>query len=89
MLKALDFKELITVNKIRETYDYKGFEIALDEVAELGFFVEIEANNHLTSVEKTREELYKIAKELGIDTTNEDIRGYPYLMLEKQQKLPK
>lgn len=89
MLKALDFKELITVDKIRETYDYKGFEIALDEVKELGFFVEIEAINNLETVEKTREELYKIARELKINITNEDLRGYPYLMLEKKGLMPK
>ena len=89
ILNALNFKELITVNKIRETYNYKDFEIALDEVDELGFFVEIEAINNLETVEQTREELYKIARELNINTTNEDIRGYPYLMLDKKGLMPR
>lgn len=40
MLDALKFENFITVNKSRQTYEYKQkFEIALDEVKDLGHFI--------------------------------------------------
>ncbi len=42
MLKKLDFEEAFTIEKTRETYSYKDFEIALDNVEQLGSFIEIE-----------------------------------------------
>jgi len=41
-LEKLDFEKAFTVSKIRETYEYQGFEICLDEVEVLGCFIEIE-----------------------------------------------
>lgn len=48
IFSALNFKKLITVDKKREVCNYKNeFEIALDEVKNLGYFVEIEAKKIL------------------------------------------
>ncbi|GEM_PF-3640113 len=48
IFSALDFKKLITVDKKREVYLYKNeFEIAFDEVKNLGYFIEIEAKKIL------------------------------------------
>jgi adenylate cyclase, class 2 len=41
-LDKLDFKEAFKISKIREIYKYKDFEICLDNVEKLGFFIEIE-----------------------------------------------
>lgn len=41
-LKKLDFEEAFTISKIREIYKYQDFEICLDNVEQLGFFIEIE-----------------------------------------------
>jgi len=41
-LEKLDFERAFVVAKTRETYRYQDFEICLDEVEQLGFFVEIE-----------------------------------------------
>ena len=42
MLKKLDFEEAFTVKKSRETYSYNDFSICLDEVEQLGNFIEVE-----------------------------------------------
>lgn len=42
LLTALDFEEAFTVSKIRDTYKLKDFEICLDQVEQLGNFIEIE-----------------------------------------------
>ena len=44
IFSALNFKKLITIEKEREIYIYNNeFEIGLDTVKELGYFIEIEA----------------------------------------------
>ena len=59
-------------------------EIALDKVRELGHFIEIEAKKNFGSIEATREKLFQFAKDLGIDITKTDLRGYPFLLMEKK-----
>lgn len=84
ILSVLNFKKLVTVDKEREVYTSEEFEIVLDVVKQLGHFIEIEAIKDLGSVEETREKLFEFAKNLGIDTSNPDKRGYPFLMMEKK-----
>lgn len=85
MFSALDLKKLVTVEKEREAFRHKDeFEIALDSVKDLGYFIEIEALKDFGSVELTREKLFEFAKNLGIDVSNPDKRGYPFLLMEKK-----
>ena len=66
-------------------YDHdEGFEIALDDVKELGFFIEIETTKNFGSVEIARSKIFEFAKELGLDASQPDERGYPYLLMEKK-----
>ena len=53
----LDFKKVITVDKTREIYDCKDFEVVLDNVKNLGNFLEIEAKKDLGGLEKTKQSL--------------------------------
>lgn len=80
----LGFRSLITVRKERITYQYKNeFEVALDSVDDLGHFAEIEAIKSFGGVEVTRKALEEFARKLGLDATNQDLRGYPYLLMKK------
>ena len=83
---ALDFKKLVTVTEVREKYVYNdAFEISLDRVNELGHFIEIEALKDFGGVEKTREEIFSLSKDLGIDPSKREKRGYPYLVMAKRR----
>lgn len=84
IFSILNLKKLITVEKEREIYANDEFEIALDKVKELGYFIEIEAIKDLGTVEKTREKLFEFAKNLKIDISKTDKRGYPFLLMEKK-----
>lgn len=82
---ALGFKKLITVEKEREVYDYNGeFEIGLDAVKDLGYFIEIEAMKDFGDVKKARKKLFEFAAKLGIDTSKPDERGYPFSLMKKK-----
>lgn len=86
----MDFKNIIVVDKERSTYNYEDeFEIALDYVKELGYFIEIEAMKDFGGVEETREKLFEFAKNLGLDISRIDKRGYPYLVMEKRGLIKK
>ncbi len=85
ILDSLNMKKLVVVSKKRKTYLYKeDFEIALDYVNDLGYFIEIEALKDFGGVEKTRKKLFEFARQLGIKKIEADKRGYPYLLMEKK-----
>lgn len=88
MLKKLDFEESFVIKKNREIYSYNGFAICLDEVEQLGNFIEIE--KEITSEEKideTRKECLDLLEKIAPGSKIEN-RKYGDLMQEiinKQQ----
>ncbi len=51
ILLALNFKEIVVVEKTRSTWVYKEAEVALDEVKGLGVFIELEMKKETTPQE--------------------------------------
>ena len=85
IFSALNIRKLVTVEKEREVYQYQDkFEISFDTVKELGYFIEIESLKDFDGVEATREKLFDFANQLGIDISNVDKRGYPYILMKKK-----
>lgn len=84
ILKSLNFEEIIKVDKIRRTWIYKKTEIAIDEIKELGNFIEIEAKGNFSDVEEAKKYLNLILKELGAEIGEQDFEGYPYKILKKK-----
>jgi predicted adenylyl cyclase CyaB len=83
IFSMLNLKKLVIVLKDRETYKYGDeFEISLDIVKDLGYFIEIEAMKDFGSIESARKAISDFAKSLGIDASKPDERGYPYLLME-------
>lgn len=83
IFKRLDFKELIVVDKTRNTRIYKDVEIAIDEVKDLWIFIELEASGEFEDEESATKHLHEIANELQLKIWAQDFKGYPYLILEK------
>jgi adenylate cyclase class 2 len=66
ILSRLGFIRVAEVEKWREYYSFRGATISLDEVKDLGSFVEIEAPG--SPAQKNPEEFVReIAKELGVE----------------------
>jgi len=88
ILKALDIKRVISVDKKRLTYVYKNkFEVALDKVKGLGYFLEVEALKHNKNLYKTHSELMDFAKDLGVKKFIHIPGGYAAEMLRKKNLL--
>lgn len=85
ILSALDFKNFISIDKHRETYKIgNSFEVELDTVKGLGYFVEVESLKDFGGKELTYNNVVKIIKKLELDMKKEDNSGYVLLFMRKK-----
>ncbi len=86
LLAALDFPQLVTVDKTRETWTLNDtVEVAVDTVTGLGSFVEFEYIGAATTVEDATLELTRAIDKLNVGLGERDRRGYPYQLLNRQR----
>ncbi|MDO8436021.1 MAG: class IV adenylate cyclase [bacterium] len=85
ILEFLNFKKVITINKKREYWDCGDFEVALDDVDGLGFFVEVEAKGNFGSNERAKDKCIKFLEKVGVQNGDQKSikKGYPVLLLDK------
>jgi predicted adenylyl cyclase CyaB len=83
ILEALAFKSIAIVDKKRQLWRYKEYEIAIDHVAKLGEFIEIEYSGKDSAVDpqKTAEAMINFLKQVGCKNIVRDVQGYPFLIL--------
>jgi len=80
ILSHLGFKEVMTVRKVRRTFDLDGIEVDLDIIEGLGVFCEMELSS-----EDIREAEERIMKAMGSMGFNRfERRSYLELLLSKQ-----
>lgn len=77
---ALNFRHLTTINKKRRTWDFDDYEISVDEVANLGSFVEIEFKKQGNDKEITKG-MIDFLKKIGVGKIQRNYQGYAFLML--------
>lgn len=83
LLEALDFTEMVTVDKTRRRLRLDDAVIAIDSVAGLGSFVEFEYEGNAASVEEATVALRAVINKIGGELGERDRRGYPYLLLNR------
>ena len=85
ILGALQFEPVIKVDKLRRAFKYGDIEIAVDDVKDLGFYIEAEycGDGDISDKEKIKDELAAALHEIGADLGEVDTRGYPYYLLER------
>jgi len=82
IFQALDIKHLITVNKLRRTYRYEDYEIALDSIEGLGDFIEVEYKGQTPDEpKKITTGMVEFLKKQGVGKVWRNYVGYPYQML--------
>jgi adenylate cyclase, class 2 len=86
-LLLMGFMPMVQVRKIRRTAKLGGDEICLDEVHELGSFVELERlTDKDVDAAEVAEELYKKLESLGLSRCDEEKRGYDTQMYQLRKK---
>lgn len=83
IVKHMGFHEAVNVNKKRIKCKHDGMTICLDEVSELGSFIEIEKLSEEGNDIAIQESLSKFLGSLDIDKSDEVTKGYDTLMYEK------
>lgn len=86
ILSILGLEIIAVVNKERTTYYYQNkYEVALDKVESLGYFIEIEVKEYGEDKDPYKEydALLMLAKDLNLDLKRIDKRGYPYYLIKR------
>ena len=84
LLQALDFTELVTVDKRREGWQLGDIVVALDTVKGLGEFVEFEYKGEAESVDEAHRHIQHCIETLGVKLGERNHVGYPYPLLERR-----
>ena len=84
ILERLDFKKALVIDKHREYWLCGDIEIALDEIKDLGSFVEAEAKGDFTDFREAKNACFAMLKNLSIaDPEKSEVkRSYPELYME-------
>lgn len=86
ILDALGFEPAATVEKERERWHLDGFVVSLDRVADLGQFVEVEAEADEDAIVSTREGAYAVLRSLGLDPESQIRTSYLGLLLAEDDQ---
>ena len=83
IIDVLNFKSIVIVDKVRKTWIYKDYEIAIDSVRGLGDFVEVEyvGNDENLDPKKVTEEMVNFLKDIGCGRIERNYVGYPFQLL--------
>jgi len=83
ILGALDFKPIVTVDKLRKTWRHQNYEIVVDSIKNLGDFVEIEYKGEetLSTPAQITEEMINFLKKLNVGEIERNYVGYPFMLL--------
>lgn len=76
LLSQIGFTEQTKVTKHRSTYITDEFEIAIDHIENLGYFVEIEVLHPKENVQESLADIDAFLKNVGITTFRKQERGY-------------
>lgn len=85
IMKRNNFKELIKITKKRKEYHLKEFNIAIDEVSNLGAFIEIESLQSVSDeklIKIIKNEEIKLLRDIQISAKNIVDKGYVDLIME-------
>jgi adenylate cyclase class 2 len=86
ILELMGYHEAVQVHKVRRKAKYKDYEICLDEVRDLGSFIEVEKITDGDG-EKVQEELFLFLESLGVQREDRVVHGYDTLVyLNKNPK---
>ena len=85
IFKLLDYKKTVEVHKKRRKGKYHDYEICLDEVQDLGSFIEVEKMSDEDGG-KVQEELFNFLKTLGIRDEDRVLIGYDSMIWLKNNQ---
>jgi len=79
---ALNYKKIVTVDKIRKAWQFRDWEVSVDQIRGLGDFVEIEykGSENVNPKEET-DKMVNFLKSLDCGKIERNYLGYPFQLL--------
>jgi adenylate cyclase class 2 len=84
IVQEIGAEPAVTVTKARRMTRTPELEIIIDEIEELGIFLELSVEGDNLDVLAARQTINDFLKKLGIGPERVELRGYPTILLEKQ-----
>jgi len=76
----------VTVKKTRKYFDCGDFEVTLDQIENLGDFMEVEAKKDFGGIDKTRKACEDFLNSLNVEYEIQKEMGYPRMLYRKLYK---
>lgn len=85
IIENLGFKQLLVIDSKKHFYRFRNYEIVLEDVANLGIFLEVELKKEIDSSQVTlfKKEIMDFISSLGISVSQELNAGKPELYIQK------
>ena len=84
IFNKLGLIKFIEIDNKKETYTYKDYEIVIENVKDLGIFMEVEyCTNEEVDVKNIKKEIQKFINELGLNVSEELNMGKPEMYMKK------
>ena len=85
ILSEIGFKELVCINNIKHSFESEKYQIVLEEVEQLGLFLEVEGKQvgDQEDISAVKSEIQRFINKLKIKVSSELKYGKPELMLQK------
>ncbi len=84
LLILLGYREVATVNKRRRIFKLHNLRISIDQVDNLGSFIEVEASAEETAFEKKRKQIFALLKKIDLNISKSIRQSYLELLLAKR-----
>ena len=86
IIERLGLVPLLTIHNKKKTYVTDKYEIVLEDVKDLGHFLEVEfCTNEDVDVKKVKEEIQEFIDSLGIKVSEELNMGKPEMMIKRKK----
>lgn len=86
IFNRLGLKKLITIKNNKTSYKYNDYEIVLEDVENLGYFMEVEyCTSDDVNVKEVKAEIQNFIDSLGLKVSKELNMGKPEMILRNQQ----
>ena len=84
IFNKLGLVKFIEINNSKETYTYKDYEIVLEDVKDLGLFMEVEhCTNNDVDVKEIKRQIQSFINSLNLDVSEELNMGKPEMYIKK------
>lgn len=86
ILRNNNYEEVVKIEKNRKTHNLDSFEINIDDIKNLGCFIEIEKQGSEINREQIERDIKKLLLKLGVTEADIIMEGYVPLMIKEQDK---